>query len=130
MTETNIDALVRPFVENYEFRGDSDYTPNDDEKALLEDALHGFISDHRLGRLASQSLATDEEVRRLREHLGAIVTKMDTGRDAPGHSHQVPGIWDDDASNGENAGKPCEWCAQWDRAKTALQSKDTPSHGG
>ena len=34
--------------------------------------------------------------------------------DAPGHSHQVPGIWDKD--NGERAGKPCELCLAWAQA--------------
>lgn len=30
-------------VEGYEFRGDGDYTPNDQEKALLEDFGNGLI---------------------------------------------------------------------------------------
>ncbi len=33
---------------------------------------------------------------------------------APGHSHEVPGVWDSD--NGDLAGKPCAWCAVWARA--------------
>ncbi len=39
--------------------------------------------------------------------------------DAPGHDHKIPGVWDDDAGNAKNgkAGKPCEWCAIWNRAK-------------
>lgn len=33
---------------------------------------------------------------------------------APGHAHQVPGVWDDD--NDELSGKSCAWCAVWTRA--------------
>ena len=47
-----------------------------------------------------------------------------TDRDqGPGHAHTVPGIWDDD-NPPELAGKPCEWCALWERVRQAL--KDTP----
>lgn len=35
---------VHEFVAEYEFRGDTDYAPNDHEKALIEDALHGFLA--------------------------------------------------------------------------------------
>jgi hypothetical protein len=34
---------------------------------------------------------------------------------APGHGHLVSGIWDDD-NNPIKAGKPCQWCAQWNAA--------------
>jgi hypothetical protein len=34
---------------------------------------------------------------------------------APGHSHDIPGVWDSD--NGALAGKPCAWCATWAKAK-------------
>jgi len=34
---------------------------------------------------------------------------------APGHGHEIPGIWDSD--NGKKAGKPCAWCATWAKAK-------------
>lgn len=33
---------------------------------------------------------------------------------APGHAHEVPGVWDSD--NGDLAGKPCAWCAMWARS--------------
>jgi hypothetical protein len=39
--------------------------------------------------------------------------------DAPGHSHDVPGIWDRD--NGERAGKTCAWCLLWKSAKQLVQ---------
>lgn len=34
---------VHEYVERYEFRGDQDYTPNDHEKALIEDAINGYV---------------------------------------------------------------------------------------
>jgi hypothetical protein len=37
---------------------------------------------------------------------------------APGHAHQVIGIWDSD--NGPIAGKPCSWCIAWNSARKAL----------
>lgn len=36
---------------------------------------------------------------------------------APGHGHDIPGIWDSD--NGSLAGKPCAWCLTW---KTAVEA--------
>jgi hypothetical protein len=38
------DFRVRDYVNDYEFRGDSDYAPNEHEKALIEDALLGAIA--------------------------------------------------------------------------------------
>lgn len=37
---------------------------------------------------------------------------------APGHCHEIPGIWDSD--NGAKAGKPCAWCAVWNNAHKFL----------
>lgn len=37
---------------------------------------------------------------------------------APGHCHEVPGVWDSD--NGKKAGKPCAWCALWAEAKATI----------
>lgn len=37
-----------------------------------------------------------------------------------GHNHKQSGIWDDD--NGAMAGKPCEACAMYDKARALLQS--------
>lgn len=41
---------------------------------------------------------------------------------APGHGHEIPGIWDDD--NGKLAGQPCAWCALWNRAKAMIAEAD------
>ena len=36
---------VHAYVADYEFRGDGDYTPNETEKLLIEDAVAGAIGD-------------------------------------------------------------------------------------
>ncbi len=38
------------------------------------------------------------------------------------HAHRVAGIWDDD--NGAKAGKTCETCAMYDKARALLQSAE------
>lgn len=64
---------------------------------------------------------------RMRDALVAVVHQLDGRRasrsddDAPGHSHQVSGIWDSD--NGDLAGKPCAWCALWREVKALVQEQ-------
>ena len=38
---------VRQYVENYrfEFEGGQQYTPNDRDRAMLEDAINGFVAE-------------------------------------------------------------------------------------
>lgn len=38
---------------------------------------------------------------------------------APGHAHDVAGIWDSD-NHVSIAGKPCSWCLAWNAARAAL----------
>lgn len=57
VTAALIDIDIHEEVEGYEWRGDGDYTPNDQEKALLEDFGNGLI-----GRI-------DEVIRR---HNGGV----------------------------------------------------------
>ena len=59
----------------------------------------------------------DEEVVAV---LFPIFAELDDGINGHGHGHGLPGVWDDDISNGANAGKPCEWCAQWADARALL----------
>lgn len=56
----------------------------------------------------------------LLEALEGIFAHLDDDPGAPGHSHTVPGVWDNDVSNGERAGQPCDWCAHWERARAAI----------
>lgn len=74
-----------------------------------------------------------DEAARLRGILVELVRQFDrknhgTRRvDAPGHSHEVPGIWDSD--NGALAGKPCALCAVWREAcavHDAIGAKEVP----
>ena len=58
-------------------------------------------------------LERDELLRLLR----AVHAELDDDQ-APGHHHDVPGIWD--ADNGPLAGKPCEWCRTWARIREVL----------
>jgi hypothetical protein len=58
-----------------------------------------------------------------RAALTAVVREHpndDHDGNAPGHSHLIPGVWDSD--NGKKAGKPCHWCATWNRAKTLVEA--------
>jgi hypothetical protein len=58
---------VRAFVEEYEFR-DPDYTPNDADKAMLEDAICGFVAKlDPVFTLAKQALELREALRRVQD---------------------------------------------------------------
>lgn len=75
-----------------------------------------------IAELLDEAAAT---IRALREALASIMSQLDNGRNAPGHGHVVSGVWDNDISNGDKAGQPCEWCARWSSARAALEA----SHG-
>lgn len=53
---------------------------------------------------------TDEDTKIL-EAVRRELSRENRNGDAPGHLHQIPGIWDSD--NGDIAGKPCAWCLTW-----------------
>lgn len=61
-----------------------------------------------------------------REILEAVRRELDRGNqdgNAPGHGHEVPGIWDSD--NGARAGKPCAWCLTWKKFTTIIDREAT-----
>ncbi|WP_420957527.1 hypothetical protein [Burkholderia gladioli] len=69
-----------------------------------------------------------------RNLLAAMTREIDDGEygqpwrgteNAPGHAHNVPGVWD--ADNGSKAGKPCAWCMTWNRARAALAALPAPA---
>ena len=64
--------------------------------------------------------ALDDEVAAMAAAMLPIFAELDNGSNGPGHGHRLPGVWDDDISNGANAGKPCDWCAQWSHARALL----------
>lgn len=63
-----------------------------------------------------------EENERMRHLLNDLLTQLGERErgdgNAPGHCHEVPGVWDSD--NGKLAGKPCAWCALWAEAKEMI----------
>lgn len=70
---------------------------------------------------------TDED----RAILEAVRREMGESDDAnaPGHAHQIPGIWDED--NGDLAGTPCAWCLTWAKftALVAIERDAGLTHG-
>ena len=38
--------------------------------------------------------------------------------DAPGHSHNIKGVWDAD-------GRPCQWCATWEKVRKMCTENTT-----
>lgn len=57
----------------------------------------------------------------LRSVMSAVTNEKPRGKfiqpgNAPGHCHDVPGIWDQ--GNGDKAGKECGWCKVWNAAVT------------
>lgn len=55
-----------------------------------------------------------------RDALAAIFDHYDHRAQAPGHSHDIPGVWDKDIGNGDKGGTACEWCATWERARACI----------
>lgn len=74
-------------------------------------------------RDAAQRMDEIDAVRKQRDEVFSVfsilIDEMDkrhhSDGNAPGHAHEIPGVWDRD--NGPMAGKPCAWCAVWNKAK-------------
>jgi hypothetical protein len=92
------------------------------------DAVIAIATTDELAILLTERAEMKARIAALEGHLNKIFSHFDADiwgcstENAPGHGHQSPGIWDDDSSNGDNAGKPCGWCAQWNTARQALAS--------
>lgn len=70
--------------------------------------------------------AAERRVGELENLLGAWYAEdssYGTRLQAPGHHHQVPGIWDSD--NGPIAGKPCAKCALWQQIRSITGADPT-----
>jgi len=95
----------------------------------LEDTAHYADQGQAIRPLFAHPTPTDTGlVGELVEALVGIFEHFKDRAQAPGHCHDEPGIWDSDNGPGK-AGTPCDWCAHWERARTALsKAKDTP-HG-
>lgn len=68
---------------------------------------------------AAPAVAVPEEWRKM---LAWLIDQ----RGKPGHAHRIPSIWDV-RNRVEIAGKPCETCAMYDRARALLQSAPQPA---
>lgn len=75
-----------------------------------------------IARLRDENARLRADSGQVSDMLRDLVTQLERKNrghvDAPGHCHEVPGVWDSD--NGELAGKPCAWCALWNHAKAAV----------
>ena len=72
-----------------------------------------------LAPLARELERETDKLRHLLSRLLEEESMYDRGDgNAPGHCHEVPGVWDRD--NGKKAGKPCAWCALWAEAKATI----------
>lgn len=66
----------------------------------------------------------EAERSRWRAVLDAVVREAPhkhDGPDAPGHSHRIPGVWDQ--YNGPKSGTTCAWCAAWKTAHELLEEE-------
>lgn len=93
----------------------------DDKKVDDDGEIVQALAAHRLAGVAAGREEAQAEIAMLRGHLTTIIDRMGKGdRDAPGHSHDKPGIWDADNKPGV-AGTKCQWCAEWGAARAAIR---------
>lgn len=118
----DLDSL---FAENESLRGSC--------KAMGAD-MGKLTRERNSFRAKAEKLKVENEALRKRadrwEEVGRlIVSEMPlrlrprVAGNAPGHCHEVPGVWDTD--NGELAGRECAWCKVW---ATALELSKGPVH--
>lgn len=89
-------------------------------------AEHTLVPDMTLKAMHEASVALKAECEGLREVMACVVSEIPRGYsrgNAPGHCHDIPGIWDRD--NGDKAGKECGWCKVWNAA-IALSKGERP----
>ncbi len=85
--------------------------------------------DHLLAELEAAA-ADKRNALAFRDLMAAVIRNINHGEynrpyrgieNAPGHAHDMPGIWDSD--NGAKAGTQCAWCATWNAARAALAQR-------
>jgi hypothetical protein len=95
-------------------------TPRTDALASVPTPSDGDFANFHIQKYKEHSRSLERENAEYRELLRELLVQLcenpasSRGGNAPGHGHEVPGVWDSD--NGELAGKPCAWCAVWARA--------------
>jgi hypothetical protein len=75
-----------------------------------------FHARYILGRRTPSASIGEDELPEVARAVIAELEKNSSKPDAPGHCHQVAGVWDM-GNRPEIAGKPCEWCALWNQFK-------------
>lgn len=80
-------------------------------------------------RMTNQNLKDEnDKLRGLLIELLTQLGELDRGDgNAPGHAHEIPGVWD--SAYGVPAGKPCAWCALWAEAKETILTHNAPHDG-
>lgn len=85
--------------------------------------------DHLLAEVEAAA-ADKRNALAFRDLMAAVIRNINHGEynrpyrgieNAPGHAHDMPGIWDSD--NGAKAGTQCAWCATWNAARAALAQR-------
>lgn len=79
---------------------------------------------HGIVEMVSEHEAMVKDRNELRDVLQALIHEMPApGWDgnAPGHCHQVPGVWDND--NGKRSGTKCRLCDAYARAVAVVGPK-------
>jgi hypothetical protein len=94
-----------------------------EDMAESDRVTYRFAADAALAAMQSANPAF-AEVSAMAAALRGIFEHYGDRRNSPGHGHTVTGVWDDDISNGTNAGLPCEWCATWNNARAILSCID------
>lgn len=93
------------------------------ENCSIPGAVIGALLAERAD-LKRQLAAASVDAERWRDIVQSVVDEIPhrsaVRGNAPGHGHDVPGIWDSD--NGPLAGKECAWCKTWHSALGAARN--------
>ena len=94
-------------------------------KSIQNDVAMAY---HRLSLLQPAQEPLSNDFLEILEAVRRELDDGDTAGNAPGHCHDVPGIWDSD--NGKKAGKPCAWCATWKKFTGLIDAEKASGIGG
>lgn len=79
-------------------------------------ARSAYAECQRIDAERDKAKAESDNLRKILNELLEQIGDSDRGDgNAPGHCHEIPGVWDRD--NGNKAGKQCAWCALWAETK-------------
>jgi hypothetical protein len=135
-TETKVEAVAWQWLDTSNFRKNipstaikEHWNPLYPQSAL--DALRGEVAaayaavESKAGwewkRKAEEAERRVAELEALLRAWHAEESRYGVRSQAPGHLHQVPGIWDSD--NGPLAGTPCAKCALWEQIREIARSE-------